>query len=137
MDKLSVEEAKARLATIHSQQKDAAAEIKVMREDIMNKMTTVAGEAKEKLSEILTKAGTISQKLDAEMQAAVKARSVGLDLHRGLGPKLRPPTPVLRIQGRHRRRVQRGDGCRGGLDRVGPVSIAVGDQSGEELELLC
>ena len=63
-------------------------------------------------------------------------RSVGLDLHRGLGPKLRPPTPVLRIQGRHRRRVQRGDGCRGGLDRVGPVSIAVGDQSGEELELL-
>jgi hypothetical protein len=75
VDKLSLEEAKARLATIHSQQKAAAAEIKGMREDIMKMMQSARGEAKKKMGEISTKAGTISQKLDAEMQAAVKAIS--------------------------------------------------------------
>ena len=75
LDKLSVEEVKARLATIESQQMAAADEIKGMRDDIMKKMTAAKGEAKKKLSEILSKASSITQKLDTEKQAAVKAIS--------------------------------------------------------------
>merc|ERR1719453_2322220 len=75
VDKLSVEDAKARCTTLETQLKAATTEIKEMRDGIMKKMSEAKGETKKKLSEILMKAGTITQKIEAEKQAAAKAIS--------------------------------------------------------------
>merc|ERR1719420_1177920 len=75
VDKLSVDEAKARCSTLETQLKAASTEIKEMRDGIMRKMAEAKGDTKKKLSEILLKAGTITQKIEAEKQAATKAIS--------------------------------------------------------------